>query len=42
MERFGVHPMLDFDGAGAVVAFVCVEGGLFGDVADLGNEGELG
>ncbi len=36
---FGIDPLLDFDGAGAVVKFVCDVGGLGGDVADLADEG---
>ncbi len=37
----GVNPLLDFNGAGAVVEFVGYVRGLRGDVADLADEGEL-
>lgn len=37
----GVDPLLDLDGAGAVVELVGHVRGLGGDVADLANEGDL-
>ena len=38
---FGVDPLLNFNRARAVIEPVSVVGGLFGDVADLADEGNL-